>query len=115
MKNLILCLMNMDWDVFQEQKEWLMQQCTDEEDDMASGILHMMDEIEDAWEADQNLEQPWAEEAWYMEDIVDALMELDLPVTPENIEKAKIATAGLFSDKSNRQEQLKQCIEEALC
>lgn len=50
------------------------------------------------------------------ENIIEILWvyeELDIPVTPANLLRAKVAVEGLFDNLSNRWEALLSCIESA--
>ena len=59
----------------------------------------------------QELEEPcyksgeaWYTEAWYDADLEDALEELGVPVTAENIRRLRKSCKGLFDDHSERNE-----------
>lgn len=109
---------NIDWDLYYRQKEWLARQVSELEptgsdaSQYPEGILNFMDQIQDAYELD-GADIPWYSEQWYESDIVKAMEELDIPVTPANLLRAKVAVEGLFDNLSNRWEVLLSCIESA--
>lgn len=54
----------------------------------------------------------WYQERWYDGDLEEALCAADLPVTEENVNKLRAACCGIFDDKSERNEILRQKAEE---
>lgn len=56
-------------------------------------------------------DKPWYVEEWYDEDIIEAMKDLDIEVTEQSLERAKKAVTGIFDEKSDRNELLKQWIE----
>lgn len=56
---------------------------------------------------------PWYTESWHDEDIMFAMQEAGVDATPDSFKKAKQAVKGIFDDKTERNEALKQCIENA--
>lgn len=51
-------------------------------------------------------EEAWYTEAWYDVDLENALEELGVPVTAENIRRLRKGCKGLFDDKSGRNEMI---------
>lgn len=72
---------------------------------MSEGDLKMYEKL------DQHA--PWYTECWFVEDILDAMVAAGIDITRENCEKAEQAVKGIFDDKTERNEALKQCIENA--
>lgn len=113
-------LHNIDWQLFQKQKEWLNQQAIQAEDsgcedNMPLGILNLMDAIQDMYESgalDSSEDNAWYTEKWYDEDIISILEELEIPATRKNIMRARQRVLRLFDDKSDRNEMLTDAIED---
>lgn len=55
---------------------------------------------------------PWYEEQWYDEDIINIMKEIGAEVTPETLKKTKELCSEYFDDKSDRNEIIKQIIED---
>ena len=51
-------------------------------------------------------EEAWYTESWYDVDLENALEELGVPVTAENIRRLRKGCKGLFDDKSGRNEMI---------
>lgn len=69
------------------------------------------------WEkehAQNESEKPWYEEQWCLDDILNAMSEVGVIPTKENIEKVKTLCITAFSDLSERNEYLKQIIENEM-
>lgn len=58
---------------------------------------------------------PWYTERWYDEDLAAAMTEAGIPVTQENLNKARDACRTIFDDKTERNEILKSAIENLSC
>lgn len=114
---LVKIMDNMDWDLFQRQKEWLYAQQIhiekwygQEAAVFPTGILNMMDKIQDAWENDKmaraDKKRCWYEEKWYDEDLKMALKDADVEITAANVTRLRNRCAHIFDDKSVRNEML---------
>lgn len=55
---------------------------------------------------------PWYEEQWYDEDITNIMKEMGVEVAPETLKKTQELCSEYFDDKSDRNEIIKQIIEE---
>lgn len=86
-------------------------ECTDAENEAYADMANLKVSLEGLFE-DKGIDPqeylPWYEDAWYREDLEDALEEAGVPVTEDNIrvflEKAK--EIGIFDDKSSMNEAL---------
>ncbi|MCD8122690.1 MAG: hypothetical protein LUE65_10750 [Clostridiales bacterium] len=113
---LVKIMENMEWDLFQRQKEWIYAQQIQiekwygrEAAALPMGILNMIDKIQEAWEekmarADKN--PCWYEERWYDEDLKTALENAEVEVTVANVTKLRNCCVHIFDDKSVRNEML---------
>lgn len=66
---------------------------------------------EDIEEWEKRNENPWYEEKWYLDDIIGIMEDIGLRPTKANIENVKTLCTAAFSDYSERNECLKQIIE----
>ena len=39
---------NMDWELLRRQKQWLLTRTIEEDSEMANGLLHLIDNLQDA-------------------------------------------------------------------
>lgn len=56
----------------------------------------------------------WYVERWYDEDLESALVAAGVPVTPENIKAMRESCKGIFDDKTDRNEMLRDKAEELI-
>lgn len=110
---------NVDWDLFEHQKEWLYSQQIQTEryghdaSDLPAGILNMMDRIQDAWEGEAD-NPCWYEERWDDEDLRTALENAEIEVTEENVIRLKKECIHIFDDKSERNDMLADMARKVL-
>lgn len=111
---------NVDWDLFEHQKEWLYSQQIQTEkwyghdaSDLPAGILNMMDRIQDAWEGEAD-NPCWYEERWVDEDLRIALENAEIEVTEENMTWLKKECIHIFDDKSERNDMLADMARKVL-
>ncbi|MCD8083184.1 MAG: hypothetical protein LUE86_06715 [Clostridiales bacterium] len=113
---LVKTMENMEWDLFQRQKEWLYAQQIQiekwygqEAAVLPTDILNMMDKIQEVWEDEKariDKNPCWYEERWYVEDLKTALENADVEVTAANVTKLRDCCLHIFDDKSARNEML---------
>lgn len=89
-----------------EDKRWILLMHVINARIKNDGTLCVLVDFNDAEE--KSHEEPWYTENWYDEDLENALINNDMEITRENIEKLKLQCLHLFDDKTVRNEMLEK-------
>lgn len=89
-----------------EDKRWMLLMHVINARIKNDGTLCVLVDFKDAEE--KSHEEPWYTENWYDEDLENALINNDMEITRENIEKLKSQCLHLFNDKTIRNEMLEE-------
>ena len=89
-----------------EDKRWMLLMHVINARIKNDGTLCVLVDFKDAEE--KSHEEQWYTENWYDEDLENALINNDMEITRENIEKLKSQCLHLFDDKTIRNEMLEE-------